>query len=325
MSRWGLGRRPRGRHALGAAVTEIPSAPVRVALPVPATVGAAVTGRPAAEPSPVAPPVVLERVSPPPPTATIPDLAAAPRMSFETVTLEPDFLASPHVELHGGHQEGVGLALEFAPAAPLSAPDTDPSAAPADRLVDPPDVTIASGAAWSPPGVAPETDLDAGALSSTSWYPDPDVEWVPDPVPPSDALTQDLAGSRPPAISGADAESFASLFETAADWPDSSAPVAVPTGPLVDLPAALLPDVTRQVVPAGAADDLPADLPLEAPDDLPLDAVDATILVGAPPLPLQVIARVQLGFRDGTTALLDPDSEQAHALEELALMLTTRH
>lgn len=34
--------------------------------------------------------------------------------------------------------------------------------------------------------------------------------------------------------------------------------------------------------------------------------------------------RVQLGFRDGTTASLDPGSDEASALEELARILTGR-
>ena len=50
MSRWGLGRRPRGRHALGAAVTEIPSTPVRFAAAVPR---AALNAQPSAPGEPV--------------------------------------------------------------------------------------------------------------------------------------------------------------------------------------------------------------------------------------------------------------------------------
>ena len=34
--------------------------------------------------------------------------------------------------------------------------------------------------------------------------------------------------------------------------------------------------------------------------------------------------RIELGFRDGTTAALDPDCEQALALEELAILLNFR-
>ncbi len=42
------------------------------------------------------------------------------------------------------------------------------------------------------------------------------------------------------------------------------------------------------------------------------------------PVPAQAGPRVQLGFRDGTTASLDPDSEQALALAELSELLSAR-
>jgi len=51
-------------------------------------------------------------------------------------------------------------------------------------------------------------------------------------------------------------------------------------------------------------------------EDVELPAAE---YMAAPP-----VSRVQLGFRDGTTASLDPDSEQAAALEELALLLSLR-
>jgi len=37
-----------------------------------------------------------------------------------------------------------------------------------------------------------------------------------------------------------------------------------------------------------------------------------------------VSARVQLGFRDGTSAALDPTSDQAQVLQELARSLANR-
>lgn len=58
-------------------------------------------------------------------------------------------------------------------------------------------------------------------------------------------------------------------------------------------------------------------------------AVVGTTPAPAQPVVLEVpaalaVPRVQLGFRDGTTAALDPDSDQALALEELAVLLNLR-
>jgi hypothetical protein len=44
----------------------------------------------------------------------------------------------------------------------------------------------------------------------------------------------------------------------------------------------------------------------------------------APAEPPPTPARVELGFRDGSTAALAPDSEQAKALTDLATLLTHR-
>lgn len=43
-----------------------------------------------------------------------------------------------------------------------------------------------------------------------------------------------------------------------------------------------------------------------------------------PSTPISSGARVELGFRDGTTTLLHPESAQAMALEELAGLLIRR-
>jgi hypothetical protein len=42
------------------------------------------------------------------------------------------------------------------------------------------------------------------------------------------------------------------------------------------------------------------------------------------PAPVPSGPRVELGFRDGSTAALAPGSEQARALTDIASMLTTR-
>lgn len=98
-------------------------------------------------------------------------------------------------------------------------------------------------------------------------------------------------------------------------------------------------------VPEQVAAPEPVEAPRPVPSDPLLDPLDVLLAAGAtwgrsptplleptlhdaPPLhgaPSSTTGRVQLGFRDGTTASLHPESEQARALEELALMLNTRH
>jgi hypothetical protein len=56
-----------------------------------------------------------------------------------------------------------------------------------------------------------------------------------------------------------------------------------------------------------------ADLPVAAPPLLPAASSD---------VPSR--GRVELGFRDGTSRVLEPDSEQARALHELAGLLSER-
>ena len=92
-------------------------------------------------------------------------------------------------------------------------------------------------------------------------------------------------------------------------WPIDVLPADLPPGPSADLdppnnlPAyALPPHETRQ-------------MPwLAAHEEVPPQQGD--------PGAAQQHGRVQLGFRDGSSTVLDPDSEQAAALEELALLLT---
>ena len=57
---------------------------------------------------------------------------------------------------------------------------------------------------------------------------------------------------------------------------------------------------------------------------LPAAPLAVEVTPAAPPAPALPASRVQLGFRDGSTASLDPGSEQAVALEELAGLLTRR-
>lgn len=87
----------------------------------------------------------------------------------------------------------------------------------------------------------------------------------------------------------------------------------------------VLPSVAR-AVPAQASTPGPAPAP-------PISGVAAS-LPAPPPVvaPVSVAAavptpagpRVELGFRDGSRASLDPASEQARALEDLAAVLTRK-
>lgn len=81
-------------------------------------------------------------------------------------------------------------------------------------------------------------------------------------------------------------------------------PPVVPAAPVVSLPSAEEPSA-RSSLQAALADLLPQHEP-------------------AASYPPPAAPRVQLGFRDGTSASLDPDSEQALALELLAQSLTRR-
>ena len=75
-----------------------------------------------------------------------------------------------------------------------------------------------------------------------------------------------------------------------------AAVTALPTGPLRWAPAPVAAQVAAQVA---------------APEP-------------APPPPLRVGPQVVLGFRDGSEAVLDPESAQARALEGIALTLAAR-
>lgn len=110
-------------------------------------------------------------------------------------------------------------------------------------------------------------------------------------------------------------------------------PLGVPL-PSVPLPSEPLPSVP---LPASLllVGPPPLDLSPRAeadPEDL-IGSLAALIVSGGawsdatgPPTqpPLSSVTRVELGFRDGTTALLDPASEQAAALEEIAHLLYAR-
>jgi hypothetical protein len=86
--------------------------------------------------------------------------------------------------------------------------------------------------------------------------------------------------------------------------------------------------VTPAIRPAsyGAFVGRPARPP--APERIPAQQASPEDLVTAPvpphEVPVAVAPRVELGFRDGSTAALAPGSEQARALSEIASVLTQR-
>ena len=99
-------------------------------------------------------------------------------------------------------------------------------------------------------------------------------------------------------------DSIAELIASGEAWAQTPAATLV-------VPAAVLPvfAVPVQAVPVQA-------VPVQA---VPVQAVPVHI-----PAPEPHGTRVSIGFRDGTTAVLDRDSEQAAALEELAALLSLR-
>jgi hypothetical protein len=108
-----------------------------------------------------------------------------------------------------------------------------------------------------------------------------------------------------------------------------AAVTGIPSGPL---PAATLsvPSFPAPVpVPSSAAPVQAAPAPpppVQVPVPVPAAAV-APVLPQVSLLPQPAVvpaSRVQLGFRDGTSAVLDPSSRQAQALEQLAQSLTRK-
>ena len=177
-------------------------------------------------------------------------------------------------------------------AAPLAAavqPAPAPAAEPVLTTVEPTVISsiaelIASGEAW-------ESDLDDfHALHTPAAEPIALVSAppVPAPLPPVQVVTP-VVHVPPPAP----------VVEA---LPVARAPL--PPAPVVHVPPAAEASA-RSSLEAALAELLPQEQQTAAPD--------------APAAP-----RVQLGFRDGTSASLDPDSEQALALELLAQSLTRR-
>ena len=90
------------------------------------------------------------------------------------------------------------------------------------------------------------------------------------------------------------------------------APAAAVPAPTVPAPALPAPTASAPAVPAPAAAAPAGAAPVRSP---------APTLATLPSVP---VSRVQLGFRDGSTATLATGSEQAVALEALAGLLNRR-
>ena len=226
---------------------------------------------------------------------------AVPRPSTEPAPTAASWVARPELDVYGedSHEP---MPQPLSDSEPVRLPRTEPQpGAEPGRLVESIAALLASGEAWAATEAAPAVPAQPVA---------------PAPVPTAPAAPQSVA--EPP---------VASPVSTLAMLPPvaTAEPVAA-SGPL------LVPDVPVQPVPARAYDPLTDALPV------PLEATGPALLARAVELeldsfalagaatsvPSQPSGRVQLGFRDGSTASLAPDSEQAAALEELAQLLNRR-
>jgi hypothetical protein len=84
---------------------------------------------------------------------------------------------------------------------------------------------------------------------------------------------------------------------------------------------AAVTDIPGMRVPAPVAVPVQVE-PVRPPEPAPTPA--PVQVPAATPMPTAAGPRVELGFRDGSTAALAPGSEQARALTDIASMLTTR-
>ena len=111
-----------------------------------------------------------------------------------------------------------------------------------------------------------------------------------------------------------------------------AAVTGLPSAPLnaATLPVAVAPvvDAACAPPPAPPAAPAPAPAPAQAPPSAVPTQTAPVVVPPSPPAepahaaPERVGPHVELGFRDGSHAALDPDCEQALALAELAAVLT---
>ena len=270
----GLFRRtPKGKHALGAAVTSIPSGPLRVAAPLMAAMQP--EPAPVAEAAPVEPTVM----------SSIADLIA----SGEAWESDLD-------DFHALHTPGADLRpdpVRTVPEQPVALPPPDvvQQAAPAPAAPPP-------AQAVAPP---PPTYVPPPVVEPVSYEPQPAFEAIADAAP---AALEPVVAYAPPVVEPI-AYAPPVAEPTAYVSPDPDPPPHVQTPAPVAQPAPAGPSA-RSSLEAALAELLPQQAA----------SVEALHVPSSP--------RVQLGFRDGTSASLDPESEQALALEMLAQSLTRR-
>ena len=105
------------------------------------------------------------------------------------------------------------------------------------------------------------------------------------------------------------------------------APAAAVPAPTVPAPTASAPAVPTPTAPAATVPAPAVPAPTLPAATVPAPAAAAPVRSPAPTLatlPSVPVSRVQLGFRDGSTASLAAGSEQAVALEALAGLLNRR-
>ena len=262
----------------------------------------------------------------------------APVASGDTVVLGPRLAVDVLPVLDGGPATpGVGAARPSAPRVPdaptpparstgpgaVSVPVTSEPHGPAPLQLAPA-VRLSARPA---PDVLPGRDLPPAAPAAAS----------PSDLDPGTAAAGEPFGDLLPSQPGLEPEldvatSIALLLATGQAWE----PDPLPAAPAVAEPAVAAPAASGQVPPA------PAVLPEEPPWGPPVEAAPVTVPAAAtwapaaqpewqpapqpvPLVPEQVRRRVELGFRDGSSTALDPDSEQALALAELSQLLTGRN
>ena len=132
------------------------------------------------------------------------------------------------------------------------------------------------------------------------------------------AAVVDLPSAAPPTLAG----SIAALIASGEAWADPGVRPAPYTGSHPTDPGGVAPKSLPTVAAAPVSVASPPDSVPPARVPAAMAAVRIELPALAPPRPVVSASRVQLGFRDGSTAVLDPD--QAAALEELAGLLTSR-
>ena len=233
----------------------------------------------------------------------------------------------------GRHALGAPLAaapdgvLAPLPAVPAPPPAPAPASFPVvSGLVGEIAQLIATGEAWAVP-VEEVLDFTVG----TGGGPDPALRQASSPVAPAPVVPPTPVLPPVPVLSpvAAPAPAPAVLMSPAPVPPPTAAPVVhgpVPAPVVRPVPPA--PEVVAAPARVAPATPAPASAVPAARTDaaVPPAAVVAAAVSYVPvsTVPQQAGHRVELGFRDGSTAALDPDSEQALALAELSQLLTGR-